>query len=359
MPKNKNAEYRFFVLDRCFSDFHHKYTIDDLLEKVNDKLYDVNGSQSMIKERQLRGDINAIRKMLPDGVYLEAKTFDGKKCYYRYSESDFSIYNNELSVSEVESLRSTIEMLSKYRGLPVNGWLEEVISNLEIRFGVKGDAENLISFAQNEMLQGLEYLSTVIDATISHQPLDIEYVSINGNYHKHILHPYYVKQYNGRWYVFGLDEKENRIKNLALDRIQSIANCNHVFIKNQSIDFNSYFDNVVGVTVPYGSNAQLIEVELKFTAKRFKYVVSKPIHKSQRIVSEKECIISLTLYHTPELEQQIFSFGPDIEVLSPVWLRETFAKKIAECMKKYFPMQNLCIEDSELCKTNKTMDVKL
>ena len=33
MPKNKNAEYRFMVLDRCFSDFRHKYTIEDLLEK--------------------------------------------------------------------------------------------------------------------------------------------------------------------------------------------------------------------------------------------------------------------------------------------------------------------------------------
>jgi hypothetical protein len=172
MPKNKNAEYRFLVLDRCLSDFHHKYTIEDLLEKVNDKLYDVNGSKSMIMERQLRGDLNAIRKMLPDGIYLEAIPYNGKKCYYRYSEPDFSIYKNELSVAEVQNLRSTIEMLSKYRGLPSNGWLEEVISNLEIRFGVKGKAENLVSFEQNEQLKGIEYLSGIIDATINHQTLD-------------------------------------------------------------------------------------------------------------------------------------------------------------------------------------------
>ena len=50
MPKNKNAEYRFMVLDRCFSDFRHKYNIEELLEKVNDKLYDANGSKSMIME---------------------------------------------------------------------------------------------------------------------------------------------------------------------------------------------------------------------------------------------------------------------------------------------------------------------
>lgn len=150
--------------------------------------------------------------------------------------------------------------------------------------------------------------------------------------------------------MFGLDEKEERIKNLAFDRIQNIATSDHVFRKNEHIDFNSYFDNVVGVTVPY--EAKLEEILLKFSPHRFKYVTSKPIHKSQKIVSEKDCIISLILFHTLELEQQIFSFGPDVEVLSPVWFREEFGRKINDCMKKYLSMQNLCTEESELCSTN-------
>ena len=349
MPKNKNAEYRFLILDRCFSDYLHKYTIEDLLEIVNEKLYDFSGSMSMIMERQLRSDISSIRKMLPDGVYLEALPYDGKKCFYRYSEPDFSIYRNELSVAEVQNLRSTIEMLSKYRGLPSNGWLEEVISNLEVRFGVKGNAENLVSFGQNEQLKGIEYLSSIIDFTINHQPLEVEYLSYKGNYHKHILHPYFVKQYNGRWYLFGLDEAEERIKNLALDRIQSLNAYDVAFKKNNIVDFNSYFEHVVGVTVLYENEAELIEIRLKFAPGRYKYVISKPIHKSQTVVNEEECIISLSLYHTQELEQQIFSFGPDVEVLSPGWFRNLFGKKIADCAKKYFTMQNLCTDNDDLC----------
>ena len=38
MPTNKNAQLRYQILDRCFSDFHHKYFIEDLLDKVNDAL---------------------------------------------------------------------------------------------------------------------------------------------------------------------------------------------------------------------------------------------------------------------------------------------------------------------------------
>lgn len=111
MPKNKNADYRFQVLDRCFSDFRHRYSIEELLEKVNDRLYDTNGCKSMIMERQLRGDINAIRKMLPDGIYLEAIKYDGKKCYYRYSEPDFSIFKNELSAKNCSFVITTKPLL--------------------------------------------------------------------------------------------------------------------------------------------------------------------------------------------------------------------------------------------------------
>ena len=346
MPKSKNAEHRFKLLDRCLSNFRQKYTIEDLLEIVNDKLYDIKGNRSMISIRQLRYDLNEIRKMLPEGVYLEAIPYEGKRCYYRYSEKDFSIYSNELSIDEVQNLRATIEMLSKYRGLPSNGWLEEVISNLEIRFGVKSNAENLVSFGQNNQLKGIEYLSEIIDATINHQPLEIEYTPAKGNYYKHILHPYYVKQYNGRWYLFGLDAQEERIKNLAFDRIQSIQLCNQPFIKNTSVDFETYFENVVGVTVPSYSTAEIIDIDLRFSESRFKYVTSKPIHKSQQIISELECVIRLSLYYTKELEQQIFSFGPDVEILSPAWLREEFSQKIADCFIKYFSVQNNCTDRS-------------
>ena len=348
MPKTKNAEHRFLVLDQCFSDFKRYYTIEDLLEKVNAQLYEISGVEAMIKERQLRVDIQEIRKMLPDGIELDAVKFDGKRCYYRYSEA-YSIYKNELSVSELQNLRSTIEMLSRYRGLPCNSWLEEVISNLEVRFGVKTNAENFVSFGANEQLEGLQYLSRIIDATINKQVLDIEYITHNDKHHSHILHPYYVKQYNGRWFLFGLDDNELRIKTLALDRMKRVKKCAKAFKKNETIDFSSYFNNVVGVTIPKDPNLQLETIELKFDPFRFRYVISKPIHKSQRVKDAENCIISLQLYPNRELEQQIFSFGPDVEVLAPEWFRLRMRDKILENVKKYFPMQNLCIGNDELC----------
>ena len=166
MPTNKNAQLRYKILDRCFSDFSRKYEIDDLLQIVNEVLYDVDGS--MVSIRQIRDDIRNMRDRMTYNAPIKAYQYDGKKCYYRYSEPDYTIFNNELSAEEVASLRSTIDMLSRFRGVPSNAWLEDVISNLEIRFGVRPNTENIVSFDNNDLLTGTEFLGELIDAAINH-----------------------------------------------------------------------------------------------------------------------------------------------------------------------------------------------
>lgn len=143
MPTNKNAQLRYRILDRCFSDFHRTYSIEDLLGAVNKSLMDLYGSQVSI--RQLREDIKCMRDRVTYNAPIETYPFDGRKSYYRYSDPSFSIFNNELTAEEVASLRSTIDLLSRFRGVPSNAWLEDVISNLEFRFGVKPNTENIVS----------------------------------------------------------------------------------------------------------------------------------------------------------------------------------------------------------------------
>ncbi len=346
MPTNKNAQLRYQILDRCFRNTRRKYEIEDLMDEVNETLNDVNGKGVGI--RQIREDIKYMRDSATFNAPIEAVPYDGKKCYYRYSDINFSIFNNELSDEELENLRSTIEMLGHYRGIPANAWLEEVISNLEYHFGVKPNNENLVSFEQNENLKGLEFLSDVIDATVRHQPLNIIYQSYKGNTLEFILHPYYVKSYNGRWFVFGLQEGEKRIMNLALDRIESLSESDTPFIKNKLVDFDSYFKDIVGVTVP-SDDVKVESIVLRFSQHRFPYVVSKPIHQTQSILNEEDCTIVIHVKPNFELNQQIFSFLPDVEVVSPQWFREEIIGKIQENLKKYFAVQKECTTDSYLC----------
>ena len=101
---------------------------------------------------------------------------------------------------------------------------------------------------------------------------------------------------------------------------------------------------MVGVSIP-NDDVEKNTIILRFTEARFPYVTSKPIHKSQTILSEDECTISLEVKPTRELEQQILSFGSDVEVLSPESFRAQIGSKIEENYKKYFPVQNECTDN--------------
>lgn len=98
MPTNKNAQLRYRILDRCFSDFHRTYSIEDLLDTVNESLMDLYGSQVSI--RQIREDIKYMRDRVTYNAPIETYPFDGRKSYYRYSDPSFSIFNNELTAEE-------------------------------------------------------------------------------------------------------------------------------------------------------------------------------------------------------------------------------------------------------------------
>jgi len=334
MPINKNALLRYQILDRCFSDRHRRYEIEDLVDKVNDALLDMYGKT--VSLRQIRADITYMRDRVSYNAPIVAIPIEGRRCYYTYEDSDFSIFSSELSVEEVKNLLSTIDMLGRYRS-PKNAWLEEVISSLELRFGIKAKREKIVSFEQNEQLKGIEFLSDLIDAIINHQPLKMTYRPYKGDEQTMVIHPHYMKQYNSRWFLFGLeDHGEYGMSpvNKALDRIVKFSVAKVPFVENDQIEYETYFDDIVGVTHDR-KHPDVEHVVLRFAKERFPYVVSKPIHHSQQIVDAEEGTLSIDVRINRELEQNIFSFGQQVEVLSPEWFRTQIKEKYKEIIKIY------------------------
>lgn len=333
MPTNKNAQLRYRILDRCFSDRYNKYGIDDLRAKVNETLIDISGTEVSI--RQIRDDIKYMRDRLTYRAPIKAYPYDGRKCYYRYSDPCFSIFNNELSEDEVLKLCATIEILKRYRGIPAHAWIEEVISSLEYRFGIKANTENVVSFDQNEQLKGLEFLSELIDCTINRQPIRMLYRTFAGSETLTVIHPYHLKQFNNRWFLIGLQEREagNCITTRALDRIVSFSRADVPFIPNDIIDFNTHFKDIVGVTL-HDEYPEVENIVLRFSPERFPYVVSKPIHHSQT-ADETKNIITLRVRPNKELEAIILSYGNQVEVLHPQWIRQHIINKIKANLQIY------------------------
>src|SRR5690606_38229782 len=90
----------------------------------------------------------------------------------------------------------------------------------------------------------------------------------------------YLKQYNNRWFAFGLNA-DNQIAtwNLALDRIEAIEETNLKYRQSET-DWEDYFFDIVGVTRSEGAEIQ--EIKLNFSADVAPYVLTKPLHPSQK-----------------------------------------------------------------------------
>ena len=328
MPVTKNAFLRYKILDRCFSGAV-RYSIDELLDFVNDEL-EAQGLYG-ISLRQLRDDIKNMRSIYD--APIDAKPNWGRKCYYAYSDEDYSIFKSGISDEDYKALQSTLEMLAKYK--VSNVWLEDIITNLECRFDIVPNTEKLVFFDENRNLKGLEFLGNIIKHTVAHEAIDVVYRSYRGHEETYCFHPYCVKQYNGRWFVLGYESKYGRISNFALDRIREVKKSNKEFYDNVFFDVEDYFKDIIGVTVPNEEDADILDVRLRFAPSRFPYVVSKPLHHSQEIVDAEECIVEIHVKKNKELKQRIFSYVPDVEVLSPLFLREEIKRDIESNLQKY------------------------
>lgn len=283
MPTNKNASIRYQALDRCFQNRNKRFFIEDLIDACNEALYEFNGlrkgtgERSSVKRRQIFDDIRYMESKAGWQIPLERKR-EGKRIYYRYKDPNFSIKMQPLTKREAEQLNATIQAISRYRDLPSYGWVEEIIANLENRFDIKDKKTNVVGFEKNDRLKGIWNLTKILDATSSRIVLKVKYRSYNEHSQEQniIFHPYYVRQYNNRWFVFGLREDKNRISNLALDRIIDFEKLEDVpYHRNREIDFEHYFDDIVGVTHPNGVEKE--HIVLKATKNRFPHIVSKPI----------------------------------------------------------------------------------
>lgn len=344
MPTNKNAAIRYQTLDKCFRDRRHRYYIEDLIDKCEEAIYYYNGVGE-VSRRQIFEDIKFMESETGWSVPLERKQ-DGRRVYYRYRYPDFTINAQPLTEDEARQLRSVIITLRRFRGLPSNAWVDEVISNLEWRFGLRGKQENIIGFEQNPYLRGLNLLPDIIDAATSQQAVRITYRNYKNCDEEYtvVVHPWYIKQYNNRWFLMAYDAEADRISNYALDRIQNFKVEEDVaYIPNKEVDFEHYFDDVFGVTIP-PSDVEKIKVLLQFSKKQYPYIVSKPLHHSQEIVDAENRILAVEVRPTYEFTQLILSLGFDVKVLGPEPFKQEILANLRRNLQNYDEMHIDCTD---------------
>lgn len=328
MAITKHALIRYQTLDRCFRNPGRRYYITDLLEACNQAIKDLEPGSKGIQKRQLYDDIRFMESSQGWHIPLE-RIKDGRKTYLRYEDSSFSINNQPINELEADQLKSAMLVLNRFKGLPQFEWINELLPKLDQTFKLSSTSDTIIGFDSNEFLKGTEHLSPLFNAILYKQTLAITYKSFKSETDSLLVFsPYHLKQHNNRWFLFGSTAEYESLTNLALDRIKNIEHSTAEFKENTTFDFEGYFEDIIGVSKPL--DGILTKITLQANSSLAPYIKTKPLHGSQKSVSETDGNFRFTIEVVPnyELEKMLLSFGEELTIIAPPDFKEKVKKRV-------------------------------
>ncbi len=341
MPVNRNALIRYRVIDQCLKNRYRKWTLDDLIEACSEALYDYEGIDKGVSKRTVQLDIQLMRS---DKLGYNAPIVVKENKYYTYEDPDYSITNNPLTDRDLNKLNEVIDILRQFKGFSHFQEMTGMIQRLEDKVRTAKDQQkSIVHLETNENLRGLSYLDAIYQAIHKKQVLALSYQSFKARTANTIsLHPYLLKEYRNRWFVLGKRNVKEPLITLALDRIKELSINEHLlYIDDEDFDPENYFKNVIGVTVERNSRPQ--NVHIKVDNKNAPYVITKPLHSSQKVISTSSEGIEITLkiQLNFELEREILGFGESMEVITPERLRKRISYKLQKAVDAYKVNNNL------------------
>lgn len=332
MPKTKNALIRQRVLDRCLGSMQD-YSMKDLMDACNKELLSY-GEHPVTSMNTIREDLNQICSNYPDANIIPRRV--GRNIFYSYEDRNYSIFKIPFKDEEMAQLTQTLMILSRFEGMPQFEWIENFTHRFKSSLKLTFPDEPIVGFDENIDLKGREYFAPLFSAISNKQVLSIGYKNFKKNEVEQIVvYPYYLKQYNNRWFLMGVTEPKRRLSILALDRIETIDVLHQEYIPNKGVNFQDYFDDMIGVSRPFGKELQ--KVVFRVSNDLVPYIRTKPIHGTQLelLSDENSVMMQINVYVNFELEQLILSHGEKIEVLEPIELREQIKRRINSSTKNY------------------------
>ncbi len=336
MPANKNALIRYKTIDNCLRNRYRRWTLDDLVDACSDALYDMEGITKGVSVRTVQGDIQMMRSDKL-GYNAPIEVYDHK--YYRYADSDYSIMDMPMSQNDYEVMQEAVDMLRQLEDFGQFAEMADVVSRLQDKLAIsRNNRKPIIHFDSVPDLKGIRLLNPLYNYIAHKQTLRIVYQSFSARQpSEYIICPYLLKEFRNRWFLFCSKASNLLMFNLALDRIQSVEPVDVPFLENPDFDPEHFFDDVIGVSKNIGSKPRTI----KFWASReqSKYIKTKPIHRSQRLMKENpedgSCVFRIDVVFNIEMYSVFMSYGPGVRILYPQSAVKYMRDKLREALDQY------------------------
>lgn len=324
MANSKHAHYRYNLMDYCFR--NESLNKAELLEFINVRLESEYDGET-IQMRRLADDLDVFRRKengfnapLPRNISI-----------YKYSDRSFSISQRPLLEFEQYLLDATRKLLKRFENDPKYDRLAEALVRFQDEDEQDNDTSNILFYDHNEEYRGIKYLKPFYHAIRNKQVLQVTYKGFKENSnHVYEFHPSILRQYNRRWFVFGLNKTSN-INNWSIpldERLIQYDVTEEIKYIDSNTDWDNFFRTMVGVVRP--RHEEVKKVVLRFHNGREHYFKTKPFQPDydEFHEEEKQDQVFFETVINRELVQQLLSYGRDVEVIEPIELKEKLKEQI-------------------------------
>lgn len=155
----------------------------------------------------------------------------------------------------------------------------------------------------------------------------------SGALRERVIAPYALEPTASGIYIIGHDAWADDIRTFKLDRLEAAQVLEEPYTVPADFDPEAHLATSWGIM----TGKEIVEVVLRFTPAATPHIRERRWHPSQTLEPASDGGCRLCVYVSEPLEMQpwIRSWGAQVEVLAPGWLRERIAAELREAAKLY------------------------
>ena len=267
---------------------------------------------------------------------------------YRYIGKSEDPLSEERKAIVQKSVEDYVSFCKASAGILPASWFTSFFENTQLLLDTNRDTQE----GKVPIISGLEQNLTNIDllpvfykAIANEQVLRFSYQRFGQEPFELIFHPQFLKEYNGRWFVFGEANREPfKAYNVPLDRIVGKLEIAEdvEYIPTPKGFYQQFFKNIIGVTHEKDAKVETVIIRTK-TEYQHGLLLTKPLHHSQKETQPFDehngqwyGEVTLTIEPNRELYGKILMYGEGLEVIQPHPLRELIKEIVKKQTEQYF-----------------------
>lgn len=286
-----------------------------------------------------RSTIFADLKHLRDTEYGYGADIENIAGSYHYVDPNFSIEHVRATPRQVDAILQAFLLIKQLTQNNQLANIQEAVSLLEKKLTSSTDKKLLtkpiIYFEESTNYPSHHWIDDFYDLCYHKGTCRISYQPFNDVGHNFVYSPYYLKEYNNRWYIIAYCHEIKMVYNLGLDRIKSITPSFEPYDESHYIDHFALYNEIIGVSRDAKTRENIL---IKVSALSARYLDTKPLHHSQQKCATEvdgSVLFSFKVIPNYEFYYKVLAFGPNMEIIEPLNVRNQIAELINK-MKVFY-----------------------